>query len=292
MTVFKIKITEFPVNEIQCDDSKCSQLVLRWLGQAGFQIFYKKHHLMIDPYLSNFLAKKYAEKEFPHMRMMSSPLRISEVEDLNFVLCTHRHSDHMDPESLPELLKKNHVCKLIAPVAERRQVEQIGIDFDRALFANAADTIKLNSDIKLEVIPSAHEDIKIDKHGSHHYLGYVLRIGKFSVYHSGDCVLYHGLIENLKNKDIDIALLPINGRDKYRKSKGVPGNFTFEEAIELCQNTKIPNMICHHFGMFNFNTVDVEKLKATIERMEKKIQVFFPDINKVFVVSDNNQETE
>ena len=32
-----------------------------------------------------------------------------------------------------------------------------------------------------------------------------------------------------------IALLPVNGRDDDRKSGKIPGNFTVDEAVDLCQ---------------------------------------------------------
>jgi hypothetical protein len=35
---------------------------------------------------------------------------------------------------------------------------------------------------------SAHEEIKLNTSGSHHFLGYVIRFGKSLIYHSGDTV--------------------------------------------------------------------------------------------------------
>ena len=54
------------------------------------------------------------------------------------------------------------------------------------------------------------------------------------MYHSGDCVPYDGLKFRLAEQNVDAALLPVNGRDEYRKSNGVPGNFTVKEAAQLC----------------------------------------------------------
>ena len=78
-----------------------------------------------------------------------------------------------------------------------------------------------------------------------------------ALYHSGDTIPYEGLAERVKAHQVDLALLPINGR-----GKGVPGNFTLAEAIQLCHRADIPYLIPHHFGMFAFNTVDPEVIKA------------------------------
>jgi hypothetical protein len=69
------------------------------------------------------------------------------------------------------------------------------------------------------------------------------------------------LENNLRDLKPDIALLPVNGRDEYRRSHNVPGNFHFEEAIALCHSTGIAYLIPHHYGMFEFNSVDPTDLQ-------------------------------
>jgi len=64
------------------------------------------------------------------------------------------------------------------------------------------------------------------------------------------------LVEWLKNWKIDIALLPINGRDPAR---GVPGNFTAEEAAELGKQIHAGFVIPCHYEMFEFNSVSPQR---------------------------------
>ena len=97
---------------------------------------------------------------------------------------------------------------------------------------------------------------------SDRFLGYVLRLGSVTLYHSGDTIAYEGLSERVLAHQVDLALLPINGR-----GKGVPGNFTLAEAIQLCHGARIPYLIPHHFGMFAFNTVDPEVIKVSAARI-------------------------
>ena len=42
---------------------------LWWLGQSGYLLQWQGKHLLIDPYLSDSLTKKYAETDKPHIRM-------------------------------------------------------------------------------------------------------------------------------------------------------------------------------------------------------------------------------
>ncbi|MCP4287321.1 MAG: MBL fold metallo-hydrolase, partial [Gammaproteobacteria bacterium] len=81
-----ITITDYPYTEALKDSlaqpvSQPDEVHLWWLGQAGFALKYTDIVLLIDPYLSNFLAKKYKGKEFPHVRMMDPPLAPEEVRN-------------------------------------------------------------------------------------------------------------------------------------------------------------------------------------------------------------------
>ena len=67
---------------------------------------------------------------------------------------------------------------------------------------------------------------------------------------------YDGLEERLKQWQINLAILPINGRDSVR---GVAGNFTAEEAAELGKLIGAGLVIPCHYEMFEFNTVSPKR---------------------------------
>lgn len=273
------------VNQLQALPFSGDKVRFWWLGQAGFIFCHKGRSLMVDPYLSDHLAKKYAGKEFDHVRMMPAPIQPQEVRNLNWILCTHGHSDHVDPEALPVIMRNNPECKIVAPAAENDKIRAIGLDLDRVIPANEGDTIDLAEDIGVAVIASAHEQIKTNEAGQHYFLGYIIRFGHFTIYHSGDGVPYTGLAEKLKDKKIDLSLMPVNGRDQYRTARNVVGNFTFDESFELCRRSNIPLMMCHHFGMFSFNTIDPEALRNQIEQLEASDRVFIPQSSVCYSLS-------
>ena len=55
-------------------------------------------------------------------------------------------------------------------------------------------------------------------------------MGRWTVYHAGDTVRYEGMIDRLRIFNIDVALLPINGRAPQWR---VLGNLSGLEAAEL-----------------------------------------------------------
>lgn len=241
------------------------RLHLWWLGQSGFMIQWQGRHLLIDPYLSDSLTRKYAGTSKPHVRMTEQVIAPARLDFIDVVTSSHNHTDHLDGETLIPLWKANPNLTVIIPranlafAAERLQVPPetltpIGVD---------EEPIRIHP-FSFEAIPSAHETTEQDENGDHRFIGLIVRVGRWTIYHSGDCVLYEGLVERLNGRQIDIALLPINGRDPAR---GVAGNFSAEEAAPLAKDIRAGMVIPCHYEMFEFNTVLPERFVRAAEKI-------------------------
>ena len=257
---------------------------LAWLGQAGFGMRCGDCRLFIDPYLSDSLAQKYLGAEFPHERMMAPPIKPEEVRGLDWVLCTHRHSDHMDPGTLPVLARTQPDCRFVVPRAERDGALHAGVPVERMVTVNAGEDISLCREVALSAVASAHETIKVNEQGEHHFLGFILKTPRWAIYHSGDCAPYDGLVEELRRHQIDLALLPVNGRDAYRSSRGFAGNLTFGEAKKLCDEAGIRYLVPHHFGMFAFNTLEEDELRREARGAGFRGRCLLPSTEEFFLL--------
>lgn len=241
---------------------------LFWLGQAGFWFDTGRHTVLIDPYLSDSLAKKYAGHANDHQRMMEPPLTPDALPEPDVVLITHAHTDHMDPETLGPLAKRFPSLPFVAPSASLDVARQrIGANA-HLIPVSDGDEVSPLPGLKIQVLPAAHETLERDEAGNAVYLGYFLRTTGFSLYHSGDCIPFEGLDEAVRALGADIALLPVNGRDRQRLDAGIPGNFTLQEAINLCRVASIGSMVPHHFGMFSFNTLAEEYIDDEAARCD------------------------
>lgn len=234
-------------------------MALYWLGQAGFVIEFGGFRMLIDPYLSDSLADKYRGTKFPHARMMAAPILPEELDRLDIVLCTHRHTDHMDPGTLQPIAALFPDARFVVPAAVIDEaVKRCGVGIERLIPVNAGERTEILDGCFVSPIPSAHETLDEDSNGRYPWLGYVIDTGSVRLYHSGDCVPYPGLEEAVAGYAPHVALLPVNGRDDERSGNGVPGNFTLDEAIALARNGGARAMIAHHYGLFDFNTVSAE----------------------------------
>lgn len=255
-----------------------------WLGQAGFVFRTNNQLILIDPYLSNFLAEKYRDALFKHKRMMPSPLASDEARGVDLLLSTHAHSDHLDPGSVGKIMALNPECLLVCPKTVVDKALERGADRDRIVPMTAMEKRRFGPTV-IEMLPSAHEELATDANGDNLYAGYVLDFEGVTFYHSGDCVRFAGQAELLHEKAVDVAMLPVNGRDEYRRANGVPGNFTLDEAAELCIDAGIGCLVPCHFGMFDFNTIAPEQIWSGLARYrDRGLESFVPAQNQYVTV--------
>jgi L-ascorbate 6-phosphate lactonase len=98
------------------------------------------------------------------------------------------------------------------------------------------------------------------------WLGYILQLNGVTLYHAGDTILYDGLVERLRTHSIDIACLPVNGRDGWRERRGMIGNLDGREAAELAVAVNAEVLIPMHNDMFAANHVSPAILADFLDR--------------------------
>jgi L-ascorbate metabolism protein UlaG (beta-lactamase superfamily) len=243
---------------------------LWWLGQSGYLIKWGNRHLLIDPYLSDTLTEKYAGTDKPHVRMTERVAAPESLDFIDMVTSSHNHTDHLDPGTLIPLLEVNPGLKLVLPEANRDfAAERLGIDPEVPIGLDDDQSVEL-SGFRLTGVASAHNNLGRDEIGRHKFLGYVIRFGSWSIYHSGDTVLYDGLAARLKGEAVDVAILPINGNNPER---GIPGNLDGREAARLAADIGARLVIPCHYEMFEFNTVTTGEFEAEAERLRQSYRI-------------------
>lgn len=233
--------------DVRAADANDGNFRLWWLGQSGFLVQWRGRYLLLDPYLSDSLTRKYAATDKPHIRMTARVIDPARLDFIDVVTSSHNHTDHLDGETLRPLLQINSELKIVVPEANRQFVaERLSIDPQLPLGLRDGETITVG-EFRLTAVPAAHEQVGPE------CLGYIVQFGPWTIYHSGDTLLYEGMPERLRQFPIDIALLPINGRAPERR---VAGNLNAREAVELGKAIGARVVIPCHYEMFAFNTAD------------------------------------
>jgi len=243
---------------------------LWWLGQSGFLLQWKRKRILIDPYLSDSLTKKYLTTSKPHTRMSELVIQPALLKNISIVTSSHNHTDHLDAETLIPVLKNNPGIKFIIPEANRNFVaERTGCANDFPIGLNDKQSVTVDG-FTFHGIPAKHNEIERDENGNCKYMGYVIEFDKYKIYHSGDTLWFDEMVDLLKPFAVDAAILPINGNKPERK---VAGNLDSKEAAALGKAINAKFVIPCHYDMFDFNTADVNEFIMEAKKINQPYKV-------------------
>lgn len=250
--VFPMELRENLKEKILTTKLLDSQIALFYVGQEGFLIKYRETYVLIDAYLSDFVDRHSDGRGLGWTRNYPAPIAAEELDFVDYVFCSHEHCDHADPDTLGTLAAVNSKATYIVPAPIVSTICSYGVPAQKILPARDGVEIALDRFFVLP-IASAHEELHQDANGDYCELGYKFTFGTHTVYHSGDCCIYDGLAEKIGS--VDIAMLPVNGRDYYRFSTNIIGNMDSGEALELADLLNARLLIPMHFDLYDGNGI-------------------------------------
>lgn len=174
-------------------------LRLTWLGQAGFAFQTAVgRRILLDPYLSDACERLHGFKR------LSLPAITAEKVVADWVILTHEHTDHLDPDALPIIARNNPNCRFAAPSGCMGGLEQAGITAERRVLLEANCRHDLG-DLVVHSVPADHGDLSVSA------LSLLLDFGGVRVMATGDSSWRPILFQPLYALKPDVVLPPING---------------------------------------------------------------------------------
>ena len=210
-----------------------------FLGQAGFVLKTPSGTLIaVDPYLSDC-----CERYFGFKRLMPHILGADEVI-FDYLVASHAHFDHFDPDSVPTLLGNGKTCFIGAKDTEA-ECTRLGIH-DRTTFLSVGDSVSLG-DARLTAIRCDHGPDTPDA------IGLLFEAEGKRIYMMGDTAYRPDWLDDEAIKGVDMLILPINGAF---------GNLNAAEAARvsaaLSPKTAVPchfwNFAEHYGSPYDFMT--------------------------------------
>lgn len=224
-----------------------------WLGQHTFILKLSGTIVLVDPFLS--------EVDDRNVPPLFKPEDAHGVVDV--VACTHDHLDHIDPAAIPGLAEDT-AALFVAPAAHAERMRSLGVPSDRLRLLNDEESAVAGR-VRFTAVRSAHEFFEMTEEGHYPFLGYVMDGGGKIAYHAGDTVWWEGLQARLRRTRIDVAFVPINGRDARRFLDDVQGNMTYQEAADLIGGLDVGLAVPAHYDMFDWNAEDPKLFADYVE---------------------------
>ena len=215
-----------------------------WLGQHTFIVKLGETVVLIDPFLT--------ERDDRNVPPLFKPADAAGIVD--FVLCTHDHLDHIDPAAIPGLAADTDAL-FVAPTAHEGRMLSLDVPESRLTLIDDEESADLDH-ISIHGVKAAHEFFEQTEEGFYPFLGYVIEGAGRTVYHAGDTLWWDGLQTRLRRWHIDVAFVPINGRDARRYARNILGNMTYQEAADLIGGLAVSLAVPAHYDMFDGNLED------------------------------------
>ncbi|MBQ4160682.1 MAG: MBL fold metallo-hydrolase [Clostridia bacterium] len=223
-------------------------MYMTWLGQAGLFIEIGDKKIMIDPYLSDSVGKVNPEK---HRRM---PVDESYLHmDIDALVCTHNHLDHVDPESVEPILKQEKEIAVLAPWDGWQALRKYGGNHNYVLF-NRHTEWTLADGVRLTAVKAEHSDLSA--------IGVLIEAEGKTLYITGDTLYNTEIFADLPKK-IDYIFVPVNG---------MGNNMNAVDAKRFAEKCGAKTVVPLHWGMLDDFTADIypwEKMELTIYKREE-----------------------
>jgi len=237
---------------------------ITWIGHASFYVQFAGHSVIVDP--------NWATWHGPVKRQIKPGLRLGDVPEVDLVLVTHAHFDHLHKPSLRTLQAKEGI---VVPRGSASLVRRLG--FPAVHEMRIWDELRFD---ELEVVhtPSHHWGARF-LHDTHRdYGGYLIRAGGKSVFHCGDSAYFNGFKEIGARQAIDVALMPIGA---YEAPSGRDVHMNPEEAVRAFADLGAKVLIPMHYGTFPLGNEPleepVERLLMEADRLGISEQVLIPE---------------
>jgi L-ascorbate 6-phosphate lactonase len=245
---------------------------LAWLGQSGFLLRAAGASLLVDPFLS------------PHPdRLVAAPDEPEAFAGVDAVLVTHEHLDHLDADACRALAAASPATAFVVPRPITAEVSALGIGDERIVAVQPGERAALAAST-VAAVPACHGVHPEDAYtlgrelsdGLVRFLGYVVEIGGLRIYHAGDTIDFDGLADTLRDLDVVVAMLPINGRRPEREAQDIVGNLEPAEAADLAAAAGARIAVPMHYDMFAANLGDVGAFVAHASAAHPKMATIVP----------------
>jgi L-ascorbate 6-phosphate lactonase len=215
--------------EIQRQRVSPGTVALWWLYQAGIVLKTPGGATaVVDPYLSDAVLRTY---KLP--RNVAPPLDPSEIE-VDALLATHSHADHLDPDSIIPFLS-HEVTRFVGPPMAVEVVLATGAGPGRVTSVARGDVLKIK-DLTVRAVHARH---LFGLEPTPDAVGFVLECDGVTLYHSGDTEYDSEILADTRG--VTASFISING---------TTGNMNAHEAAMLAWLQGSRLAVPFHYGLW------------------------------------------
>lgn len=239
------------------------EISITFVNHATFLIQVGEWNILTDPVWS----KRASPFQWIGPERMRPPgINFEDLPDIDFVLISHNHYDHLDIHTVKQLSSK-HDPLFVVPLGVSRYLENHGVC--RTAELNWWEEENPGHDLHITSVPAQHFSGRgLSDRDKTLWCGYVLETTAGTLYFAGDTG-YDGIFTEIGRRfDIDLSFIPI-GAYKPRWFMN-PIHVDPEQAIQIHKDVSSNQSIGMHFGTFPLADEGMHEPQADLKKARKK----------------------
>lgn len=245
-----------------------SSYALYWLGHSSTIIELDGIRILIDPVLQNAAP-------FPGIvnRYVESPIKRDELPEVDVVLISHDHYDHLEARTIKYL--KDRDIRFITPLGVGARLQGWGVPKENITEMAWGDSITVSS-VRIDALPAVHYSGRSGRDRNQTlWAGYAIKGSEKNIFWSGDTG-YGEHIREIGEKygPFDLACVEIDGWND-----GWPNTHLYpHEALRVTREVGAPMMLPTHWGVFDLALHPwKESIQMTLDAADDhQVQVLTP----------------
>lgn len=216
--------------------------ILIWLGHSSYFMQLNGKRFLIDPVFNNYASPlPNVNKSFPGTNIYSAV----DMPDIDFLLITHDHYDHLDYKTVKALKPK--IKKVICGLGVGAHFRHWKFDTDKIMELNWNETFQSDDQILIHATPARHFSGRSTYRNSTLWLSYIVQTPTFKIFFGGDGG-YDTHFKEIGGKfgSIDLAILE-NGQYNlaWKNIHSLPEE-VLQEAKDLNAKRVLPGHSCKY----------------------------------------------
>lgn len=272
-------ITQETLNDLPIDT-----MTLFRLGHSSYLVKANNKYWLIDPVFSeraspfSFLGPK---------RFHQPPISIEQLPEIEGIIISHNHYDHLDKEAIKQL--KNKVNNFIVPLGNSADLINWGVSDNKIIELDWWQSIHL-SGLDLILTPAQHFSGRGLSDGNKTLWGsWVLKSNEQTIFYSGDSGYFDGFKAiGEKYGPFDLTIIETGAYDKDWPEV----HMTPEQSLQAHIDVKGKKMLPAHNGTFDlaFHPWYEPLARITTLGDENNINVITPIIGETIDIKTNNSQ--
>ncbi len=257
-----------------------NRLTSTWLGHSSLMINIDGYKILTDPVFEKSITKIFGPRRFNG----KIPLDIYKIKNVDVVLISHNHYDHLNKFSI--IFLKNRAKQFIVPIGVKKQLVKWGIPNNKIIELNWWESCNFDKYLKITATPTQHFSGRgIFDRNKTLWESFVIESQNHKIYFSGDSGYFNGfkLIGN-KYGPFNIAFVETGA---YNKAWHDIHMFP-EESVQASIDLKTEYYHPIHCGTFNLSlhSWDAPMKRAKQSAHIKGVKIVLPVVGETIIYNN------